>query len=532
MIELKLYNFNKKPNSTKRPLSSEGTVFSCAIKNVSSILSPVVDIAIGPSDVASYNYAYIRQFDRYYFITDIVYDQGIWSLSLSCDLLATYKEDLLNSEQYIIRSASDYDPNIIDTMYLTKNMTFWSRCESKEYQGFSSGGVDNPYGVRYKTIGQSSITGGSISDYFNASITTGKYVLGIVGNNPTGVDYYSFTYAGLKEFIRKTFAIRPSDMDDVSAGVGQALYNPIQYITMCKWYPDVAAEARDTLTAIWVGPYEVKPLTIGAHLIDIQQTPMFYIDIELPEHPDAVNYPYLKLSPFSEYNLYFQPFGNIPIDSAKIFESDNLTVTWTVDYTTGLSNLIVKQIPIEYIGNDTIIYNATAEYGVDIPISTLVTDFKTGAMISGLTWLKDKLNTANNAVSGEGQVNSVMNNPQYANAINAGIDIGKPVSINTSTIDKAADALSSYMGQLHTVGSSGSFLSYIGRPFVYAYFFDQAAKDPDRFGRPCYRKLILNNRSGYCLCSNAYINFTYKNPTEMEYNAIISMLNTGIYIEV
>lgn len=535
MIKLKLYNFNKKPNSTKIPLVSEGTSFNCSIKNVSSILSPVVDVAVGATNMASYNYAYIEEFDRYYFISDIVYDQGLWTLSLSCDLLATYNEDILDSEQYVIRSTNKYDPKIIDNMYMIKNMPFASRSQSIKYAGITQAGVTNPYGVRYKYLNSGS--SGSISDYFNATINTGEYVVGVIGNNATGVDYYVFTYAGLKEFIRKAFALRPSDMSDVSGGVAQALYNPLQYITMCKWYPFVASSDDTPLRSLYVGPYQITSLSNGPCTLDINKIPQFYMDIELPIHPDATDYPYLKLAPYTEYNLYFQPFGNIPIDSTKIADNDELTVTWTVDYATGLSNLIIRQNLIQVTGDDSIIYNATADYGVDIPISSLVTDFKTGAMISGLTWLKDKIDTANAVASGEQQSqNSVMQHAQYANAINAGIDIGKPMNvpapINTTTIDKAMDVLGSYMGQVHTVGSSGSFLAYVGVPYIYAYFFDQADRDPDRYGRPYYSIESLYTIRGYCLCSNAYIDFAVKHPTVNEYNSIIGMLNTGIYIEV
>lgn len=541
MIKIKLYNFNKKPNSTKMPQSYEGTTFNCAIKNISSVIAPVVDIAVGPTNIVNYNYAYIEEFDRYYFINDIVYDQGLWSLSLSCDLLATYKEDIIESEQYIIRSTNKYDPDIVDTMYLTTNMNVYSRSASVNYAGINMDTpYPEPYGIKYDYIaGGGSLTGGEDPTYFNATLSTGSYVVGIIGNNATGVDYYVFTYAGFKEFIRQAFSITPSNMTDVSSGVAQALYNPLQYITMCKWYPSVPSKTGDNLTSLNVGPYRVPQtgsLSSGPRVLDINKVAQFYMNIDIPRHPDAADYPYLNLSPFSEYNLYFQPFGNIPIDSSKIADLEKLTVTWTIDFATGLSNLIIRQNSVR-TGDDAIIFNTTADYGVDIPISSLVTDFKTGAIMSGLTWLKDRVEVANALVSGEQQAqNSVMQHTQYANAINAGIDIGKPMSvpapINTTTIDKVMDALASYKGQLHTVGSSGSFLAYVGVPFIYAYFFDQAEKDPDRYGRPYYQKNYLYAIRGYCLCSNAYINFTDKNPTASEYVEIINMLNNGIYIEV
>lgn len=526
MINIKLFKFNKKPNSTKQPYLSAGINYKCSIKSATSVLGPTIDIDYGlySANIAFYNYAYIEDFKRYYFITDIVYNEGIWTLSLSCDLLATYRTDIFNSKQYVIRSTNKFNPDIVDTLYLSKIMPLFNRTKFNVYEGATLDGDLYEYGVRW----QNELTGrsGFLTNYFDSDISSGEYVVSIIGDNATGVEHYAFSYAGLKDLINKAFSLIPSDMSDVSSGIAKALYNPIQYITSCRWYPSVVATGTAT-NRIKIGPYDLPLSGNYASPVDIKVIPEFYIDIHIPRHPDWVNYPYMKLSPYSEYNLYFQPFGNIPLDSTKIYGSEDLHVFWSVDYTTGQSHLKIKTLPRAY-HEESIIYDAVADYGVTIPISALVTDFKTGAIMSGMTWIKGAIDKANTA-SGIDTGNSILNN-----VINAGIDIGKSmgVNINTSTIDKAMDALGSAMGQVHTVGNSGSFLAYnSGKPFVYAFFYDQADRDPERFGRPFYSTAYLYTIKGYCICSNAVINFEDTTPMADEYNAIIAALNSGVYIE-
>lgn len=529
MFTIKLYNFNKKSNSTKRPLSSAGVSFSCNMKSVSSILNPVVDIVdkTGQNKIPLYNYAYIQEFKRYYFITDITYDIGIWTLTLSVDVLTSFRTDILNSNQYVLRSSNLYDPDIVDTLYLSKNTSYWEKCKVSKYEG--AGGFAG--GVRYRNV--NSGNAGLISNYFNTTLSQGMFLLGVVGNNATGVDYYAMSYTRFKEVINKAFTLTPSDMSDVSSGVANAIYNPTQYLTVCRWYPEITAiNIANAVTSLKIGAYEVS-LSGSIYPLEADRIPEFYIEIDIPRHPKEDTYPYMNLNPFSEYNLYFQPFGNIAIDSTKIYGSEKLTVTWTVDYATGLAHLKVK--PYEQIyNNDAIIFDSMCDYGVSIPISSLVMDWKAGAMLSGMNWIKDKINNYLNSRSSEeaGQP-SIMNNPQYANAINAGIQITQKTVSNTNLINSAMDVLGSALGQVHTAGEIGSFLSYnAGVPYLYAFFYDQAEHDNARFGRPYHKKATLSNISGYCLCSNASINFTDSNPTIDEYDTIMSLLNSGIYIEV
>ena len=68
---VKLYTFSKRDNSTKGPLGTAGSEFSCVLKSGSGIMRPTLTFDFGrASDPSQYNYAYISDFDRYYFIED------------------------------------------------------------------------------------------------------------------------------------------------------------------------------------------------------------------------------------------------------------------------------------------------------------------------------------------------------------------------------------------------------------------------------------------------------------------------------
>ena len=65
--------------------------------------------------IPTFNYVYIPLFNRYYFVDDIssvVY--GVWSVSLSVDVLMSYKDTIKTLEAFVDRSQSNYNLKVID----------------------------------------------------------------------------------------------------------------------------------------------------------------------------------------------------------------------------------------------------------------------------------------------------------------------------------------------------------------------------------------------------------------------------------
>lgn len=83
------------------------------LRGESSLLN--LSINIEYNSVPDFNYVYIHEFDRYYYIINIYsIRNNLWELSLSVDVLMTYKNGILNSKGFIERSESLVNPNIID----------------------------------------------------------------------------------------------------------------------------------------------------------------------------------------------------------------------------------------------------------------------------------------------------------------------------------------------------------------------------------------------------------------------------------
>lgn len=94
-MEVHFYSgFKKRKNSTLRP-SGDGQIIECTLKNGTSVVSPVLQVHISYQAAwNNYNYCYIPDFGRYYYIDDLTWENALASFSLSSDLLATFKSDI------------------------------------------------------------------------------------------------------------------------------------------------------------------------------------------------------------------------------------------------------------------------------------------------------------------------------------------------------------------------------------------------------------------------------------------------------
>jgi hypothetical protein len=524
---VRLYKFDKRPDSTKRPAATDTyKTVDCTLKSAASVTNPILNLNLSSADALGYNYMYIPEFKRYYFIDDIVYTGGIfiWDVYAHVDVLATYYNDITSSTQYIARSSVSYDQNIIDTMYLSKASNTTSRCAVSAFSG----------SVYEEVVGEGSP---SAISYFNRSYSAGAFVVGVAGSgtNANGATYYKMTYSVFKEFIQKAFALDPSDMSDVSNGVASAIFSPLDYIISVRWFPSVKVPAGASgTTTIRIGRYAVS-ITNTAYILNANNVVEYSITMSVPQHPQSSGYRYLNLSPYTDIYLYFQPFGNIPLDTLKLYGASSIEVRWYTDYISG--SALLQIAPNTAGEDDYLIYTDTADFGVPISISALSYSIEGGALAAAANIVADNI-THKSAMSYSEQFKD-SNFIMKALAANADFWYGTAAKIvnktdNTDTIGKVADAVSASLGRLQTKGVPGSFLMYnSGEPFIYAWFRTVTQMDDSRFGRPYYQTNSLYNvKGGYVVCVNASItSFTGTVPTAAEYSALIQYLNSGIYLE-
>lgn len=102
---ISLYNTNDSNMIINKTLTNK-VDYDIKIKDNVSIINPV--IILKNETLITSNYAYIPNFNRYYYIDDIeVFPNDVYNLSLKCDVLMSFKNDILNSNAYINQSTND-----------------------------------------------------------------------------------------------------------------------------------------------------------------------------------------------------------------------------------------------------------------------------------------------------------------------------------------------------------------------------------------------------------------------------------------
>ena len=90
---------NSEKNKINKSLTA-GVTLSGTLRNESNVVTPSIIINIDNPTI--YNYAYIEDFKRYYFITDYIsLRTGIWQINLKSDVLMSFKDSILASNVLI-----------------------------------------------------------------------------------------------------------------------------------------------------------------------------------------------------------------------------------------------------------------------------------------------------------------------------------------------------------------------------------------------------------------------------------------------
>ena len=92
---MKMYNTSDSNNTINKTLANE-TEFNIKLKGNTSITQPVV--VLRSNSIILFNYAYIPEFNRYYFVDKIeLFPNGIYNITLKVDVLESFKNDIKNS---------------------------------------------------------------------------------------------------------------------------------------------------------------------------------------------------------------------------------------------------------------------------------------------------------------------------------------------------------------------------------------------------------------------------------------------------
>ena len=119
-MNIMLYSNASEINAVDKKLT-ELTTLTGTLREQSSIIDPIITISDIDNYIGQMNYAYIPQFNRYYFITNIEsVRKNLWKVSFHVDVLYTYRESIRANSAIIERNENEYDLKLNDGLFRTQ----------------------------------------------------------------------------------------------------------------------------------------------------------------------------------------------------------------------------------------------------------------------------------------------------------------------------------------------------------------------------------------------------------------------------
>lgn len=112
---ISLFKTASENNRVVKTLTDEKQL-SGELRNQTSVLNPSIRIE-SADNISTYNYAYISEFGRYYYITDIVSVRtNCWVVSLRCDVLMSYSAQIKAITGVVVRQESNPNKLLVDRL--------------------------------------------------------------------------------------------------------------------------------------------------------------------------------------------------------------------------------------------------------------------------------------------------------------------------------------------------------------------------------------------------------------------------------
>lgn len=460
------YQFAKRTNSTKRP--SGGLEKVIDLKAPCNIINPEIKIAT-EGDPTRYNYCYMPTFSRYYWVKNWTYSDGLWNASLTVDTLASYREQIGNSTEYVTRSSARFDGTISDGLY--------------------------PAAAKVQSV-TTAFQGG-----FAETISGGFFVIGFIAkaaNSIGAVTYVVMTPTNAKKLSAKLLtnvSYLSIDNAEISDSLTKILFNPYQYIVSCNYFPFSIAEITAHLPL-------VSSVDVGWWSVDIpcwilgedNNNLTKFVSVGIPKHPQAASRGgYCNASPYTDYTIFLQPFGVIPLDASKLWGATRLSIQYTVDLFTGDSILRM------FTDTNQLVHETTAKLGVPIQLSNITFDVPSGGLLqTGIAAAFGGLQAALTGGTFSDVGNGILNAAQATNA------------------------------DVASKGATGSTIAFDSVPYMVARFKILVDDNNEDHGRPLCKRVQLSTIPGFIMVDDPDIAL---NATAAEIDSVKSYLKNGFFYE-
>lgn len=467
-MQATFYQFAKRTNSTKRP--SGGQEFVIDLKAPCNIIDPEIKIAT-KSDPTGFNYCYLPTFSRYYWVKNWTYSDGLWNASLTVDTLASYREQIGSATEYVVRSSAKYDGTISDGLY--------------------------PATAKVQSV-TTSFQGG-----FAETIRGGFFVIGFIAkaaNSIGAITYVVMTPGNAKKLSAKLLtdvSYLSIDNSEISDNLTKVLFNPYQYIVSCNYFPFGIAELTAHLplvAKIDVGWWsvDVPGWILGEDNNNFKKS----VSVTVPKHPQAATRgEYCNVAPYTDYTIYLQPFGVIPLDASKMWGAATLSIQYVADLFTGDSVLRI------FTNGNQLVYETTAKLGVSVQLSNInfgIPSGSGGLLQTGIAAAFGGLQAALSGGTLSDVGNGILNAAQATNA------------------------------DVASKGATGSTIAFDMTPYMVARFKIIADDNNEDHGRPLCQRVQLFSIPGFIMVDDPDLALT---ATAAEIDSVKSYMKNGFFLE-
>lgn len=118
-MTIKLYHNDSDKRTVSKTLSNEGSLAGATIIDDTSILAPRLKVRDNGIIMVQYNYCYIADFKRYYYITDITVSNGYIYIDCKVDVLMSYAAEIRACKGVIARQENVWSGYLDDSENFT-----------------------------------------------------------------------------------------------------------------------------------------------------------------------------------------------------------------------------------------------------------------------------------------------------------------------------------------------------------------------------------------------------------------------------
>lgn len=303
--------------------------------------------------VLSANYVYIPEFNRYYYINDIISIRtNMWRLNMHVDVLMSYKKQIKQMNAFVNRNEFEYDEMVKDDL-----VSYYYDKEVSEYVPTKGNKVNTTFDT------YASLTTNCVLSCISFNSLPAAYDI----NPPVGTTLPKIKQYQYEEMFSETCFLMPmSDINTVSYRVLKS-NNLNSFVKSIVVYPFNLEKQSNTSVIVYLGETAIEKLTsTEANPVYLYsyyakyKVSNYYVIADFTISGDK----FLDFEPYTMYEIFLPYYGWVTLSANQIL-NHRLIVYYTIKVEDGSANVYVY----DTTDNKTI-FTSTCQLGVRIGIST------------------------------------------------------------------------------------------------------------------------------------------------------------------